>query len=275
MEDYPVNTILSDEEEIISDDDECLHLNKRDDVNDVYCIDCGMHILTRADFNPEWRFYGAKDSRRRKNPSRIHHRRREVKSIKNDVKGMGFAPDIVNSADMLYTQVTEDKIYRGKNRKAIIFACIFNAYIEHGRPQCADKLNALFHLPRKALSGGFRIYTRAMRDSKKQKVYVGPCNLIPNIMRELNATSKHIDRVTRLYTRLHEKMDAVDGDDARAEIVRKITTSNPQSVAAGVVFYYCTLIGKEVNKDEFGEITHLSPATITKMTKNIITIYED
>lgn len=250
----------------------CPHDNKDVDGDYVFCADCGEQLFKQADFSQEWRYYGHKDNKHSRNPARTTSSVRDEKNIKRDVEGLDLPADIVNEADILYKKVTENRIYRGANRKAIIYACVFHAYKNSGQPVDSNGLRTVFNMSRKAISSGLRVYNKAMKHCK-EKTYIRPVDLIPNILKELNADQSHIDNAVRLFERVIANSKMIDKRDKKlATAAKKITTSNPQSIATGLTYYYCHLMGKDIPKDRFSKVANLSIATIIKMAKEIALI---
>ena len=111
--------------------------------------------------------------------SRCHIRKIETKNIYKDVEDMGFGERIVSVANEIYMDVTDGKIYRGNSRKAIVFACIFNAYKINGTPQNHDNLIKMFNLNRKCgLKGLKHVNNNVAKDSLIKTTYITPENIL-------------------------------------------------------------------------------------------------
>src|SRR3989344_4805054 len=79
------------------------------------CTECGEQLKTAL--------FDIKNT----DPSRLQPRKLDEKSIYKDVEGFGLNHRILSEANRIYIEVSNNQIYRGNSRKAIIFACIYNA----------------------------------------------------------------------------------------------------------------------------------------------------
>jgi transcription initiation factor TFIIIB Brf1 subunit/transcription initiation factor TFIIB len=240
------------------EEDQCRHKNKRDETDGLVCVDCGEHFEHNISQEKEWRFYGSSDSRSSSNPSRCHMRKGDDKSIYNDVVNMGFPPHIIKEADDLYRKVTKGNIHRGQTRKSLIFNCVFYAYKRVGKPQSPESIAIHFNLKKKTMSTGRKILLEYLRKSTDKYIptYTTPINLVPNIMKNLRAGPEHLEPITKIYDQVKD----------RSTLLKR---SNPQSTAAGLVYYYCRSIGKKIVKKEFSATVCLSDITITKIAREI------
>lgn len=239
------------------DDEICTHLNCfQDDKGKTICIECGIEVFENISFDKEWRYYGASDTKNGgSDPNRCQIRKSEERNIYDDIKHMGFSLSIQQAANTIYRKVTEGQIFRGDSRKAIIFACIFKAFKETGCAQSFEHLQNVFGLKRKVISGGMK----RVGMSSKSTVYITPADLVPEIMRKFNAEQDHINHVEKLYVKIRNRSSLLN-------------RSRPQSVAAGLVFYYCSSIGKNIPSKVFAEKVGLSELTINKINKEIKSI---
>ena len=92
-----------------------------------------------------------------------------------------------------------------------------------------------------------------------QTTFITPVHLIENIMDKFNATDEQKKEVTDLYTRIKNRSS-------------KINRSRPQSVSAGLIWFWICMKGLEINLKDFAQKTGLSELTITKISKEISTI---
>lgn len=237
----------------------CLHPTSVINSGVEVCSDCGIEIYKELSLEPEWRYYGDNDSKHNSDPSRCHLRKIEEKNIYNDIKDIDLPRNIVFEANELYLLITGGKIRRGKYRKSLIFACVFNAYKYQSDPQTPEGLQEKFELSKKDISRGLCQFNLKMKKTKKP-TYISPINFIPCIMKKkFNASEYHVDKVKELYSKIENRSSLLN-------------RSNPQSVISGLIYYYCRLIGKETPCSKFSEMVKLSDITIGKISKNISTI---
>ena len=234
----------------------CLHKNISNDNGVEICTDCGIEIYKELSFDPEWRFYGDNDTKHSSDPSRCHIRKSDDRNIYKDIEKYDLPFPIRESANSSYLEVTNGKIRRGNYRRAIIFACIFNAYKNTGDPKNPDTLREQFGLTKKDVSKGLTYYNLNKKDKAKTPIYISPKSFIPVIMAKFNANEFHIEKVSSLYEKINNRSSLLN-------------RSNPQSVISGLIFYYFRLIGGNISSLNFSKMVKLSEITVIRLAKNI------
>ena len=248
-----LNTLKIDNEKVI----ECSHINKTDMSGTILCTDCGEEIDKIISHDKEWRYYGQSDTKHVSDPNRCQLRRVDDKSIFKDVDSMGFSDKIITIANKLYTQVTGGKIHRGNSRKAIVFACVFHAYKLNGKPQACETLIEIFNLDRKTgLRGLKHVNLNVNKDSVIHTHHITPANLIEDIMNKFSASDEQKKEVVSLYDKVKNKSS-------------KINRSRPQSIAAGITYYWICDKNKQISLKEFTEKVNISELTILRISKEI------
>ncbi len=231
----------------------CLHTNKTKDKTNWICLDCGVEVP--PEMNKAFDKYSA--NRNKLDPNRCQIRKPDEKSIYKDVEKMNFSEAIMNAANQIFQETTKGKIFRGNSRKAIIFACVFHAYKVHGNPQSCDSLIKLFSLDRKVgLKGLKHVGLNAPKDSVIRTSHITPQDLVREIMKKFEANPEQISEVVGLYSQIHN----------RSSILNR---SRPQSVAAGLTYYYILLKQKNISMKDFTKKVNLSDLTVIKITKEI------
>jgi transcription initiation factor TFIIIB Brf1 subunit/transcription initiation factor TFIIB len=235
----------------------CEHTNVFTDKGVTVCTDCGEEISRKLSHDKEWRYYGPSDTKRVSDPNRVQLRKTEERSIYKDVENLGFSESIVKTANIIYSKVTKGKIFRGNSRKAIVFACIFHAFKMSGNPLSHERLISIFKLNRKTgLKGLKYVNLYAPKDSAIRTTYITPINLVEEIMDQFDASDAQKDEVKKLYGRIHNKSS-------------RLNRSRPQSVAAGLTFYWICIKQKDISLKDFTEKVTLSELTINKIAKEI------
>ena len=235
----------------------CLHKNITEEKSTSVCLDCGEELGIKLVNDKEWRFYGYSSSTHISDPDRMKTRKIEQRNISKDVENLNFSENIINKADDIYTEVTNGKIFRGNSRKAIVFACIFYAYKISGNPQIHEDLIKIFHIDKNSALKGLKFVTiRSSKESNIRNIHITPVNLVEEIMKKLNAKEEHIKEVIELYEKIRNRSS-------------KLNRSRPQSVGAGIVFYWICLKNKNIALSEFAKKVNLSELTITKISKEI------
>ncbi len=249
--------------ELSSDDNTCSSDNSLDECpcTDIIeeqgihvCRSCGKEINRRKGVK---KWAGIECGKGISDPGRCHMRKVDEKSIFKDVERYGFSSNIVHTANDLYIKVTNNKIYRGDSRKGIIFSCIFHAFKTMGNPQSFESLQSIFNLDRKVILKGMKhVSLYAPKNSAFRSKYITPVDIIEEIMTKLDAGKEHKHAVVDLYNQIKDKSSMVN-------------RSKPQSVAAGLVYYYIEKEGKNVSMETYTKLVELSELTITKLVKEI------
>lgn len=235
----------------------CEHETKIIEKSVLICLDCGEEL--EKDIFLDSKLYPEIQSNH--DVSRCHVRKVEDKSIYKDVEDMGFGERIVSIANDIYVEVTHGRIYRGNSRKAIVFACIFNAYKLDGTPQDHDNLANMFNLKRKnVLKGMKHVNNNISKDSPIKMTYITPVYLVTEIMKKFNATPEHIQEVVILYEQIKDKSSVIN-------------RARPQSTSAGLVYYYILKTNKNITLKDFLSKISLSELTIRKIVKELDRIF--
>jgi transcription initiation factor TFIIIB Brf1 subunit/transcription initiation factor TFIIB len=244
--------IREDSEQEDSEREKCSHENTINEKGAVVCIDCGEELRHKITYEKEWKNFTQEsiqlESRETKG---------EERTIFKDVENLGFAESIVSRANAIYTQVTQGKIFRGNSRKAVVFACIFHSYKLSGKPQTHDALIKIFRLTKKiGLKGLKFVNLHAPKDSNIRVTYISPINLVEEILDKFSATDAQKKEVAMLYEKIRNKSS-------------RLNRARPQSVSAGLVYYWTCLKGKNISMKEFAKKVGLSELTIGKISKTI------
>ncbi len=239
----------------------CTH-DTIENINSVNtCLECGQEIGINRSFEKEWRYYEGSDGAG-SDPSRCHYRKVVEKTISKDVENMGFSKYIIEKSNSLFDEVTKGDIYRGNSRKAIVFACVFEAYKQSGNPKSLEFLQDKFRLQRKVISKG--INHVGMNTSKKKKnisVSLSPVDLIEETMTKLEADEKQIKNTMEIYNNIKNRSSLLN-------------RSKPRSISTGVIWFYCVYTTKTITIKELSTISNLSEATIEKIAKEIDRIFK-
>jgi transcription initiation factor TFIIIB Brf1 subunit/transcription initiation factor TFIIB len=252
---------------ISSDEDhekcDCNHTETVIENGNVICTLCGEAVSNVSiNVDKEWRYYGVNDSKHTSDPNRCQIRKSDEKTIYKDVENMGFSEKVINIANNLYFQVTKDKIYRGKSRKAIVFGCIMNAYKELNQPQSFESLQAIFKLDKKVILKGIKhVCINLPKKDASHGKYITPVELIRETMEKLNATPIQTNEAIQIYNMIKNK----------SPIINK---SKPQSIASGIIYYYIKKTNKKYDMKDFLEKVNLSEITILKIANEIESLLE-
>lgn len=224
---------------------ECPHLNTTKCNDGLICIDCGLQLKETLVEN-EQRHYDYTT------PNRYHVRRVVGRSLYADLEKHNFPAPVVELANVYYTQMINGNIYRAKTRLGIVFACTFNAFKVLNEPRNPDDLARLFVLDKKGVSGGLKKFSSFFKNRVPQK-HINALDLAPKLLADLG-----IDDPAAFYdlTLIYEHIN-------KCSMLYR--SSNPQSVAAGLIKYYLDLTKREVPKATFSAVVGLTDITYTKI----------
>ena len=235
----------------------CLHEKTITDKTIVICQQCGEEIESELFIEKiETPYMQIQDI------DRYQRRKRELRTIYKDVEGLGFGERVVSLADNYYNLCTQNKIFRGNSRKAIIFACIFHAFKVLGSPQTCEQLISLFNLKRKiALRGLKFVNSNVPQNSPIKTVRIDPTHTLIQMLGKFDANDEQRDQVLQLYNQIIDKSSLLN-------------QSRPQSTAAGLIFYYILKTDKQITVKEFVSKVNLSDLTIKKIVKELDRLLE-
>ena len=241
---------------------DCVHdMQPTDDGNNV-CVLCGLEMPHILDTSPEWRFYKENDTKQYNDPSRCFIRKYEEKSIYRDMEKYKIPEKIIEIANNNYTLITEDSILRGNSRKGLIVACIYYAYEEIGERKSQDEIKNLFSINKKILSSGMKMFNLKMINTKRVAIYSSPTDFIPKILEKFELYEYH-PQINSLFEKIscHSSF---------------INRSNPDSIAAGLSFYFIkNILSQSISLNDFSKKVGLSDITIHKISKKIKDLIEE
>lgn len=185
------------------------------------------------------------------------------KSIHRDLQNIEISDHIKDIANSLYLQVCGNKIHRGKRRYSIIFACVLYAYRKAGNVQNPDTLMRLFKIEKKDVLEGIK-FVNENAPKLTHKMYITPEHIISEHLKNFNVSNDKKEEILQLYQMIKGKSATLN-------------RSRPQSVSAGIIWYWIRYIRKEsehITIKDFVQKVDLSELTVNKITKEILRIHE-
>jgi transcription initiation factor TFIIIB Brf1 subunit/transcription initiation factor TFIIB len=237
----------------------CNHIYSDEIMGNLYCSDCGLRLEKSVFQGKEWRIF-SDDKSLHKPQNRVQIRRNEDKSIYGDIEQMTFPEKVKAEANKLYMEITENDVFRGSTRRAIICACIFHAHKKLGLIQTQDSLMKIFGLSRKSNLKGMKFVSQhAPRNSYVHCTRITPVDLIRDILNKFNASEEQMEEVVNIYNIVKNKSLKLNG-------------SRPQSIGSGIVYYWIQKKGLNISIKEYSIKVGLSELTIMKISKEIDSI---
>jgi transcription initiation factor TFIIIB Brf1 subunit/transcription initiation factor TFIIB len=246
---------------------ECRHTNIAKDETCVnVCSDCGMEFKS-LDFSREWRSFGAMDNRSTRDQSRCHKQKSTPKGIRSvfDMHKIDISNALIDTVEAKFNKIiekSENKLFRGEGREALIVLCLFFAYQDNEDYRPVEYVRNLFNVSQKNMSSAMTLYYNAFPEDITK--HVTPEKLIPWYMFLTGVGSEHYTRIISISKYL----------SATSQLIER---SNPQSVAAATIYFYLCLFPEYKNelglsKLKFAKKAELSDITISKIVKNMAEI---
>jgi transcription initiation factor TFIIIB Brf1 subunit/transcription initiation factor TFIIB len=245
----------------------CKHINiAKDETNIDVCSDCGMEFRS-LDFSREWRNFGVLDNRCARDQSRCHKQKSTPKGIRGvfDLHKIDISSALIDTVEAKFNKIiekSENKLFRGEGREALIVLCLFFAYQDDDEYRPIEYIRDLFDVSQKSMSSAMTLYYNAFPEDITK--HMTPEKLIPWYMFLTGVSSEHYSRIVSISKYL----------SATSQLIER---SNPQSVAAAIIYFYLCLFPEYKNelgltKLKFARKACLSDITISKIVKNMAEI---
>ena len=224
------------------DGDSCPHDHQSIERGFNICADCGVQLHQIFDNNKTWA-----------PQCRFSRRLKDDRNIYKDVDGMGFSHQAVALANELFKEVTRGEIRRATSRKAIICACIFEAYKRIGEPHIYNKIVKQFNLKQKSALKGFKfMVTNLPKDSHLSPTCISPDVFLKYYLKQLGGT-EYTDEVIHLMNELTD--------------IEHLNRVRPQSIAAGVIIYWIEREQKNIPLTALVQVTGMTYSTLVKLRR--------
>lgn len=238
----------------------CMHTQTITENGILICTDCNAQ-LERDLHDKEWKSY--KNSRGT-DPSRVQIRKTEEKSIRVDVKSMGFSDSIIEKADELYKKVTNGKIYRGNSsRKAIIYACVRDAYLQEGIQETPENLIRVFNITKKTALRGMRELMTCNNPSVQIQIGGSP---VEQYIKDL------VDKIFSGNNKDEKKNEIIELYYQTKDYSSLLKSARPQSYASALVYFWIVKNQIDISLEQFSEKAQLSSLTIIRNVKEVVQI---
>lgn len=206
------------------------------------CANCGMII---SELNQDGSGYAVS--------------RNSEKSILKEMDNFTLSDDVKLKAESIFGKLNP-QTKRGNRRKQLIFFCIYSALLELGIPQDPKKIAQLVGIKTSEMTKALSMYSQSQTGYKPPLVFITPLNFIPQYCEALQLSPETIQDV------LNFAQGILDKDPTLKE-------KFPQKIAAGILLYYLTINGIQVNKKEYAKMIQLSEVTINNIYKQILNLH--
>jgi transcription initiation factor TFIIIB Brf1 subunit/transcription initiation factor TFIIB len=227
--------------------DNCLHEQLIYENGVDICVNCGREMGDKVSFSKSFNIGTTKKEQR-------YERVKKQKNIYNDVANIDLSDHIKDMANEIYVRACKDHVHRGAYRRAIIFASVFTAYKLDNNPQSCDSLLTYFKIKRRDALKGLKFISEHVGSMPLS--YITPQDIIKEYMNRFQASRLQIDKVLEMYSII----------EGRSSILNR---SRPQSVAAGMIYYYSHETGSKLQMKNFLSKISISELTVHKICKEI------
>lgn len=161
-------------------------------------------------------------------------------------------------------------IKKGKPRKKLIFVCMAYAFEDCGIPKIHKEVAQLVDLDPGKIASAFHDYDEmktGYRHVRNQNITLITEieRFISDYWRRLGLEKDNLADAQRFCTDIFKK------DCANQ---RKLESSHPQNIAAGLLRYYCDVHGFIVHRESYAtSVVNLSPATVNKIVSLVCEIH--
>jgi transcription initiation factor TFIIB len=261
----------------------------------MHCPHCGFQILGNLDASAEYRYYGNEDSKscdptrcglpidpllpnsslstmisgKNNQLKRLHswtsipYKERSLKIvfdiIQNACYSMKINPSVVNMSRSIYHSIRDQQLSRGKNRNALIAACIYISCKFNEVKILPQEVCTFFKLDFCDLCDGYKTLSELLMNSTFQI--------------EIKQ-SEWSDYLERFCINLHFKESEIANIMKLAQQISDLSILKkhiPQSFASGVLYYYVEKNKiHSITKDMIIEVCHISKVTIDKIFSKIV-----
>ena len=178
-------------------------------------------------------------------------------SIRVKARNAGITGKIIEEAKNIYCLISENKIFRGKNRQALEASCVFEACKKYNVPRSIKEIAAIFGLNTKTMTKGYNKFKAIQKVVNKKMNYVQnakaftPVDFIDRfcsilgINKEMTELCKHV--ADRAY-----KLEIIDYGHT------------PISITAGSIFLISGLFDLNITKEQIENAVKISGVTIGK-----------
>jgi transcription initiation factor TFIIIB Brf1 subunit/transcription initiation factor TFIIB len=177
------------------------------------------------------------------------------RSITKDLETLSIPEDIKHKAVEIFLKLNA-MTKRGNKRKQLIFFCIYNAYNELGYPQDPRSIAKIAGIKNNEMTKALSSFSEAQTGYRPPDMVVTAKVYLPKYCESLNLSEETQRGVM-------EFADTILAKDPNLQ------ENFPQKVAAGILLYYLTIHGINVNKKDYAKIFDLSEVTVTNMYKYV------
>lgn len=263
----------------------------------IVCEKCGVDNGAIIDHQQEWRFYGSEDTKHSNDPTRcgmpvnpllpesslgtiiigrgydkfrklnnwnlMSYKERSLlkvfKNIQAKCDEQNITVCVTDRAKIMYKTLSEEAIKRGKSRKGLIAACLYNSCKDKNDIRSIKEISKMFGIKAKKMTSGCKQFNEMM--------YYHNNDYLVNM--KLVTPEDYIERYSNLLKiekKYREKINYVADMAYNLGLVRENT---PSSIAVSSIYLISQECGLKLSKKKIAEVCEISEVTISKAYKKM------
>lgn len=278
---------------------QCGSDNLTNDEGSVVCCDCGIDNGQIIDYQQEWRFYGSEDTKKASDPTRcgmpvnpllpdssmgtiilgsrgfdqmrklnswnsMTYKERSLLKVFRNIQEKSDENDIslcvVDRAKVMYKTLSENSIKRGKSRKGLIAACLYNSCKDKDDSRSTKEISQMFGLKIKKMTNGCKQFNEMMYHNDS------------NYLKKIKPTSAQtfIERYSVHFGINKENKEKAIFVSNMATKLGLVSENTPSSIAVGSIYLVSQEYNLEITKKQLSEACNISEVTISKTYKKMV-----
>lgn len=276
----------------------CQSENLVSDDGIIVCEDCGVDNGAIIDYQQEWRFYGSEDTKHSSDPTRcgmpinpllpdssmgtiilgrgfekyrkinnwnsMTYKERSLLKVFKNIQSKSDENDIsiciIDRAKIMYKTLSEDTIKRGKSRKGLIAACLYNSCKDKNDPRSTKEISQMFGLKIKKMTSGCKQFNEMMYHNNSDYISkikpTSPEDFIERYIMVLKLDKKNKERAVYI--------------SEMASKLGLVSENTPASIAVGSIYLTSQVYGLGITKKKLSEVCEISEVTISKTYKKMV-----
>lgn len=264
----------------------------------IVCENCGVDNGAMIDYQQEWRFYGSEDTKHSSDPTRcgmpinpllpesslgtiilgrgfekyrrlnnwnsMTYKERSLlkvfKNIQSKSDENNISICVVDRAKIMYKTLSEDTIKRGKSRKGLIAACLYNSCKDKNDSRSTKEISQIFNLKIKKMTSGCKQFNEMM--------YHNDHTYISKI--KPTSADDFIERYTIVLKLDKDSKESAIYVSNMATKLGLVSENTPASIAVGSIYLISQNYKLKITKKKLSELCEISEVTISKTYKKML-----
>lgn len=165
---------------------------------------------------------------------------------------LGLSKDVREDAALLYRQIAEKGLVRGRLIENVVSAVIYATCRKHYISRTLDEISQVSGVDRKEIG---RTYRFIVKELNLKVPLSGPEQLIPRVVSQLNLSKETVQLINEYYRRAEDK--------------NLILGRGPQGLIAAIIYIACEVNKEKRTQKEIAEALGVTEVTIRNRYKEI------